>query len=163
MLKSHIDRGFSLPPPYFLKGILRHYRLQLHHIAPNSFTIIVGFVALCEGYLVSIRAETYSTCILTSATTRTRMETLATADRSHLFLGAGNHTLILPCMILQRDGGDPSSIRLTRPLLKGSTACGLLLMVQPRSRIAGALWTILPWTTNANYAHDGFRNLCFLD
>jgi hypothetical protein len=51
MLKSHIDRGFSLPPSYFLKGVLRHYRLQLHHIAPNSFTIIVGFVTLCEGYL----------------------------------------------------------------------------------------------------------------
>jgi hypothetical protein len=66
-------------------------------------------------------------------------------------------------MILRRDGGDLSSIRLTRPLLKGSTACGLLLMVLPRSRIAGALWTILPWTMNANYADDGFQNLCFLD
>jgi hypothetical protein len=51
MLKSHIDRGFSLPPSCFLKGVLRHYRLQLHHIAPNSFTAIVGFVTLCEGYL----------------------------------------------------------------------------------------------------------------
>jgi hypothetical protein len=51
MLKSHIDRGLSLPPSYFLKSMLRHYRLQLHHIAPNSFTIIVGFVALCEGFL----------------------------------------------------------------------------------------------------------------
>jgi hypothetical protein len=51
MLKSHIDRGLSLSPSYFLKGVLRHYRLQLHHIAPNSFTVIVGFVALCEGYL----------------------------------------------------------------------------------------------------------------
>jgi hypothetical protein len=48
MLKSHIDRGFSLPPSYFLKGVLRHYSLQLHHIAPNSFTIIAGFVVLCE-------------------------------------------------------------------------------------------------------------------
>jgi hypothetical protein len=51
MLKSHINRGFSLPPSYFLKSMLRHYRLQLHHIAPNSFTIIAGFVVLCEGYL----------------------------------------------------------------------------------------------------------------
>jgi hypothetical protein len=73
------------------------------------------------------------------------MDILAIADRSHLFLEAGNHTLILPHMILQRDGRDLSSIRLTRPLLKGSTACGLLLMAPPRSRIA-----------NANYAHDGF-------
>jgi hypothetical protein len=51
MLKSHIDWGLSLPPSYFLKSMLRHYRLQLHHIAPNSFTIIVGFIALCEGFL----------------------------------------------------------------------------------------------------------------
>jgi hypothetical protein len=51
MLKSHIDRGLSLPPSYFLKSMLQHYRLQLHHIAPNSFTIIAGFVALCEGFL----------------------------------------------------------------------------------------------------------------
>jgi hypothetical protein len=27
MLKSHIDRGLSLPPFYFLKSMLRHYRL----------------------------------------------------------------------------------------------------------------------------------------
>jgi hypothetical protein len=51
MLKSHVDRGLNLPPSYFLKSMLFHYKLQLHHIAPNSFTIIVGFVALCEGYL----------------------------------------------------------------------------------------------------------------
>jgi hypothetical protein len=51
MLKSHIDRGLSLPPSYFLKSMLCHYRLQLHHIALNSFTIITGFVALYEGFL----------------------------------------------------------------------------------------------------------------
>jgi hypothetical protein len=51
MLKSLIDRGFSFLPSYFLKSMLWHYRLQLHHIAPNSFTIIAGFVTLCEGYL----------------------------------------------------------------------------------------------------------------
>jgi hypothetical protein len=27
MLKSHIGRGLSLPPSFFLKGVLRHYRL----------------------------------------------------------------------------------------------------------------------------------------
>jgi hypothetical protein len=51
MLKSHIDRGLSLSPSYFLKSMLHHYELQIHHIAPNSMTIIPGFVALCEGYL----------------------------------------------------------------------------------------------------------------
>jgi hypothetical protein len=60
MLKSHIDRGFSRPPSYFLKGVLRHYRLQLHHIAPNSFTIIAGFITLCEGYLgINLRGDLF--------------------------------------------------------------------------------------------------------
>jgi hypothetical protein len=66
------------------------------------------------------------------------METLATADQSHLFLGAGNYTLISNRMILERDGGDLSSIRLTRPLLKGSTACGLLLMVLMTHKYRGS-------------------------
>jgi hypothetical protein len=43
------------------------------------------------------------------------METFATVDPSHLFLAAENHTLISSLTILQRDGGDLSSIRLTRP------------------------------------------------
>jgi hypothetical protein len=60
ILKSHIDRGLSLLPSYFLKGVLRHYRLQLHHIAPNSFTALAGFVALCEGYLgISPRGDLF--------------------------------------------------------------------------------------------------------
>jgi hypothetical protein len=60
ILKSHIDRGLSLPPSYFLKGVLWHYRLQLHHIAPNSFTALAGFIALCEGYLgISPRGDLF--------------------------------------------------------------------------------------------------------
>jgi hypothetical protein len=85
-----------------------------------------------------------------------RTEILAIADQSPLFLGKGNLTPKLFLMTLQMDGGDPSSIWLTRPLLKGSLACGLLLMALPRSRIAGASWTILQWMMNANYAHGGF-------
>jgi hypothetical protein len=91
------------------------------------------------------------------------METFATADPSHWFLAAENHTIISSLTILQRDGGDLSSIRLTRPLLKRSMVCGLLLMAPPRSRIARALWTILPGMTNDSFAHDGFPNLYFLD
>jgi hypothetical protein len=60
ILKSHIDRGLSFPPSYFPKGVLRYYRLQLHHIAPNSFTALAGFVALCEGYLgISPRGDLF--------------------------------------------------------------------------------------------------------
>jgi hypothetical protein len=72
-----------------------------------------------------------------------RTEILAIADQSPFFLGAGNHTPILSHMILQRDGGDLSSIWLTRPLLKGSMAYSLLLMTPSRRRIAGVSWTIL--------------------
>jgi hypothetical protein len=74
ILKSHIDRGLSFPPSYFLKGVLRHYRLQLHHIAPNSFTALAGFV------WVSAHAEIYSAYTLISATTGMRTEILAIAD-----------------------------------------------------------------------------------
>jgi hypothetical protein len=107
-------------------------------------------------------AETYFACISISAITEIQMETFATADPSHLFLTAGNHTLISSLTILQRDGRDLSSIRLTRPLLKGSMAYGLLLMAPPRSKTAGALCTILPWMMNVSFAHDRFPNLYFL-
>jgi hypothetical protein len=36
MLKSHVDRGLSLPPSYFLKSMLAYYKLQLHHIPPTA-------------------------------------------------------------------------------------------------------------------------------
>jgi hypothetical protein len=90
------------------------------------------------------------------------MEIFATADLSHLFLVAGNHTLISSLTILQRNGGDLSSIRLTGHLLKRSMAYGLLLMAPPRSKIARVLWMILPWMMNVSFAHDGFPNLYFL-
>jgi hypothetical protein len=67
-------------------------------------------------------AETYSACISTSTITEIQMEIFATADPSHLLLVAGNHTHISNLMTLQRDGGDLSSIRLTRHLLKRSLA-----------------------------------------
>jgi hypothetical protein len=35
MLKSHVGRGLNFPPSYFLKTMLRHYELQLHHILPT--------------------------------------------------------------------------------------------------------------------------------
>jgi hypothetical protein len=50
------------------------------------------------------------------------MEIFATADLSHLFLVEGNLTLISSHMTPQKDGGDPSFIRLIMHLLKGSLA-----------------------------------------
>jgi hypothetical protein len=51
MLKSHVERGLSMPPSHFFSNLLKFYELQLHHIAPNSLISVVGYAALCEGYL----------------------------------------------------------------------------------------------------------------
>jgi hypothetical protein len=51
MLKSHVERGLSMPPSHFFSNLLKFYGLQLHHIAPNSLVSIAGYAALCEGYL----------------------------------------------------------------------------------------------------------------
>ena len=45
------ERGFTMPTCRFLRGILHHYRLCLHHLNPNSILHLSAFVALCEGYL----------------------------------------------------------------------------------------------------------------
>jgi hypothetical protein len=51
MLKSHVERGLSMPPSSFFTNLLKFYGLQLHHIAPNSLVSVAGYAALCEGYL----------------------------------------------------------------------------------------------------------------
>jgi hypothetical protein len=51
MLKSHVERGLSMPPSSFFTNLLKFYRLQLHHIAPNSLVSVAGYTALCEGFL----------------------------------------------------------------------------------------------------------------
>jgi hypothetical protein len=51
MLKSHVERGLSMPPSSFFMNLLKCYGLQLHHIAPNSLVSVAGNSALCEGFL----------------------------------------------------------------------------------------------------------------
>jgi hypothetical protein len=51
MLKSHVERGLSMPPSLFFTNLLKFYGLQLHHISPNCLVSMAGYVALCEGYL----------------------------------------------------------------------------------------------------------------
>jgi hypothetical protein len=51
MLKSHVERGLSMPPSHFFMNLLKFYGLQLHHIAPNSLVSLAGYAALCEGFL----------------------------------------------------------------------------------------------------------------
>jgi hypothetical protein len=138
MLKSHIDRGFSFRPSYFLKSMLRHYRLQLHHIAPNSFIIVAGFVALCEGYLgIDPRGDLF----------RLYFNICHNRDSNGMPHNYGSVSFI-PCNGKSYPYIKPHDSRkgwrgsffyqADKPLLKRSTACGLLLMVPPRSRIAGA-------------------------
>ena len=51
LLLSHLDRGFALPPHPFLLDFLAFTGAQLHHIAPNSVTLLSSFFSLCEGFL----------------------------------------------------------------------------------------------------------------
>src|SRR3954469_9243449 len=51
LLLSHIVRGFSLPPHPFLQDFLAFTGSQLHHIVPNSITLLASFFSLCEGFL----------------------------------------------------------------------------------------------------------------
>ena len=51
LLLSHVDRGFSLPPHPFLLDFLAFTGSQLHHIVPNSITLLASFFSLCEGFL----------------------------------------------------------------------------------------------------------------
>ena len=48
---SFFERGFWVPPHWFLRGSLFEYGIELHHLTPNGLVYIAGFVALCEGYL----------------------------------------------------------------------------------------------------------------
>jgi hypothetical protein len=51
MLKSHVERGLSMPPSHFFTNLLKYYGLQLHHIAPKSLVSVAGYAVLCEGFL----------------------------------------------------------------------------------------------------------------
>ena len=41
----------GFPCLIFFSGLLRNYRIQLHHLIPNSFVHIFIFVHLCEAFL----------------------------------------------------------------------------------------------------------------
>ena len=48
---SYLERGLGFPCSFFFSGLLRYYRIQLHHLTPNSFVHISIFVHLCEAFL----------------------------------------------------------------------------------------------------------------
>jgi hypothetical protein len=35
----------------FMQALLHYYRVELHHLAPNSISQVAIFAAVCEGYL----------------------------------------------------------------------------------------------------------------
>lgn len=51
LLLPHVDRGFSLPPHPFLLDFLQFTGSQLHHVVPNTITLLASFVTLYEGFL----------------------------------------------------------------------------------------------------------------
>jgi hypothetical protein len=46
---AHIVRGFGIPTGDFLRWLLHFYSIELVHLVPNSITIIVTLIHLCEG------------------------------------------------------------------------------------------------------------------
>ena len=47
----YFERGLGLPCSGFFSGLLSYYKIQLHHLTPNSFVHISIFVHLCEAFL----------------------------------------------------------------------------------------------------------------
>jgi hypothetical protein len=45
------ERGFGVPASPFTRALLHYYKVELHHLAPNSISQAAIFVAVCEGYL----------------------------------------------------------------------------------------------------------------
>ena len=47
----YFERGLGLPCSAFFSGLLHYYRIQLHHLTPDSILHIAIFVHLCEAFL----------------------------------------------------------------------------------------------------------------
>ena len=45
------ERGLATPAHKFLRGLLHFYKIELQHLNPNGIQYMVGFIALCDGFL----------------------------------------------------------------------------------------------------------------
>jgi hypothetical protein len=45
------ERGLGMLPSHFMRALLHYYKVELHHLAPNSISRAAIFAAVCEGYL----------------------------------------------------------------------------------------------------------------
>lgn len=51
VFSSHFERGFGLPASPFFRSFLDRFLLQPHHLPANAITMLLAFIAFCEGYL----------------------------------------------------------------------------------------------------------------
>jgi hypothetical protein len=45
------ERGLGMPPNRFMRALLHHYKVELHHLAPNSISQAAIFAVVYKGYL----------------------------------------------------------------------------------------------------------------
>jgi hypothetical protein len=45
------ERGFGVPASHFMRALLHYYKVELHHLAPNSISQATIFMVVYEGYL----------------------------------------------------------------------------------------------------------------
>jgi hypothetical protein len=51
IFQHYVERGLGIPTCDFLRGLLFHYGIQLHHLNPNYVLHIAIFVHFCEAFL----------------------------------------------------------------------------------------------------------------
>jgi hypothetical protein len=44
-------RGFGVPASPFMRALLHYYKVELHHLAPNTISQAAIFAVVCEGYM----------------------------------------------------------------------------------------------------------------
>ena len=51
LFRSFVERGFAIPTSDFFRSFLHHWKVQLHHLTPNSILHLSIFTHLCEAFL----------------------------------------------------------------------------------------------------------------
>ena len=51
LFASFLEHSLSMPVSNFMEGLLYYYKIQLHHLTPNSVLHISVFVHFCEAFL----------------------------------------------------------------------------------------------------------------
>jgi hypothetical protein len=45
------ERGLGMPPSRFMRVLLHYYKVEFHHLSPNSISQAAIFAVVCEGYM----------------------------------------------------------------------------------------------------------------